>query len=50
MEMVVKGEESWEKDENDPTYAGKWTEGENIKYVVFMDYHKNIFISKEKRK
>jgi len=29
---------------------GKWTEDESLKYILFMDHHYKIFVSKEKRK
>ncbi len=29
---------------------GKWTEEENLRYALFMDFHSKIFLSKEKRK
>jgi len=35
---------------NDKSIEGKWTEEENLKYILFMDYHSKVFISKEKRK
>lgn len=38
-----------ERDQNS-SIEGKWTKEENVKYVLFMDYHTTIFSSKEKRK
>ena len=35
---------------NEKNIEGKWTEEENLKYVVFMDYHSKVFMYKEKRK
>ena len=32
------------------SFEGKWTEDENVRYVLFMAYHTAIFSSKEKRK
>lgn len=29
---------------------GKWTEEEKLKYILYMDYHYKIFVSKKKRK
>lgn len=26
--------------------GGKWSEEENLKYILYMDYHSKIFISK----
>lgn len=35
---------------NKNSIEGKWTEEENLKYILYMDYHYKIFVSKEKRK
>lgn len=29
---------------------GRWGEGENVKFVVFVNYYQDIFVSRHKRK